>query len=690
MDCKQYDEQLLKLIKNEEEINFFLDMLNKDLWGNHKERKELIDYVVDFCEKNGLDEALAWMFYHLGFHYDEFGNYKKAIELHKISKDIFMNSGNKKGLAYAYNGLLSVYCQNGQYELANQVAISAIDIARELNDSETVVKLLSNVSINYTLAGSYKEAKDLLDYILQVYGVSKFTNAGKIVFYKTLAEVDIILGNYADAYNFLQLGFELNSNNNSNVVASELCKLLGMYYARIGNPTEAENEFAKSCEIASINGYLAEESETLIEWAKFKFDYNFDSQAIKCLEKALKIAQDINIERLVKEASIILYNYYNRNKKFEEALYNLELYLKANKKIQELNNTSYIGRLHVNSAKKEINISKIIHDKTETLFSIGQKILSTFDVKEMIARVFNDILKLIDVDFFSISVYNPDSDELVATKLENGEIIVVDPIKLSKESLFSTYCIRNKKAIVINDIRREYKKYVNDIDHEGRGIDKPISMIFLPIMFKDEILGVVSIQNLKVNEYNDDDIKRLRMISNYIAVSLKNASKYQKMEEAAIYDSLTGFLTKRELIKLSNLQIEKFKKHSTPFCILMIDIDDFKIVNDTYGHVMGDKVLKALGVKIYKLIRSTDFIGRYGGDEFVLICPDTKAETAYKIANRICEAIGSSDFVFDDNISISISLSVGVHEYDDENMSIFNGIDAADAKMYLCKNSKTI
>ncbi len=689
MDCKQYDEQLLKLIKNEEEIDFFREIINEELWQDYKARKELIEYVIDFCEKNDLDEALAWMFYYLGFHYDEFSNYKKAIELHKRSKDIFMDSGNKKGLAYAYNGLLSVYFKNGQHELANQVAISAIDIARELNDTDTVVKLLLNASINYTLAGSSKEAKELLDYILKVYGIDHLSDEGKIVFYKSLAEIDINLGNLDAAYNTLTDAIEMNNRSRSNILASELCKLLGMYYSKIKNIEQAEIEFANSYEIASLNSHPTEACETLIEWAKFRLDYGFDDEAAECLKKALKTAQKINLERLIKDSSILLYNYYNKNKKYEEALFNLELYLKANREIQDLNNTSYIGRLHTKNTNREINLHKILHDKTETLFSIGQKILSTFDVKEMIDRVFTEISKIIETDSFAITVYNQEKDEMLVTRVEFGsKIEVLEPIKVSTSSTFSSYCIKNKKAIIINDVVAEYGKYVNKIIMEDRGVREPISMIFLPIMFRDEILGVVTVQNLKANMYDEDDIKRLRVISNYIAISLKNSTKYQKMEEAAVYDSLTGFLTKRELIKLGNLQIEKFKKSSTPFCILMIDIDDFKSVNDTYGHLIGDRVLKSLGIKIPKLIRSTDFIGRYGGDEFVLVCPDTKIETADKIAARICEAIGSADFIFDDNIVVPIFLSIGVHEFNNENSSFLSGVDAADSQMYLCKNSK--
>lgn len=686
MDCNQYNEQLSKLIKNEDEISFFIDLISKELWGDYKARKELIEYVIDFCKRNGLDEALAWMFYYLGFHYDEFANYKRAIELHKTARDIFMTNGNKKGLATSYNGLLSVYCQNGQYELANQVAISAINIARELKDSGTVVKLLLNASINYTLAGSYKEAKELLDYIYNVYGLDSFNDTGKIIYYKSLAEVNIRLKNFEEAFKSLAYANELNKNS-LNILTSELCKLYGMYYAKIGLVEEAEKEFAESCKIASDNGRLTEECETLIEWGIFRFDYGLNDKAVECLKSALEIAQRINISRLIMDSSKLLYDYYNKNKNYEAALANLELYIKANRKIQELNNTSYIGRLTENS-KNELSLNRIINNKTETLFSIGQKILSTLDVKEMIARVFSDILKIIDVDFFSIIVYNSETDEITITKMEHGMLVSNTPAKVVEGTTFSAYCIRNKKAIIINDIRYEYKKYVDNIILEGRGIDKPISNIFLPIMFRDEILGVVSIQSLKVNAYNEDDIKRLRLISNYIAISLKNAMKYKKIEEAAVYDSLTGFLAKRELIKLGNQQVERFKKNSNIFSILMIDIDNFKIVNDTYGHVVGDKVLKALGKKISSLIRATDFIGRYGGDEFVLICPDTSIEIAEKIADRISEAIDNTSFVIDDGIEVSITISIGVHEYNNDNTSLLNGIEVADSKMYSCKNGK--
>lgn len=687
MDCRQYDEHLAKLIKDEDEISFFCKLFAGEFWTNYKDRKELIDYVIEFCKENSLDEALAWMYYYLAWHNFEFSNYKEAIELHKISKDIFMNADNKRGLTRAYNGLLSVYCQNGQHVLASEVAISAMSIARELGDSVIMMKLLLNSSVNYNLAGASEDAKKILEYIAKSYDYNSLSDLDKIIYNKSLAEVQIRLGDVESGYKSLMHATKIN-NNKSSLISSELNKICALYYWKAERFSEAEVQFSRSCKIASKGNHLLEKCETLIEWAKFKFSYDIDDSAVSLLNNALKIAEKNNFKRIIKDSSMLLYNYFNKIKKFEKALFYLELYLKTDKELQEYNSTNYIGKLYYDSADNETNLYKILHDKAEILFSIGQKILSTLDIKEMMGRVFKDISKLVDLDFFTITVYNPEIDEMVIMGMDNGEINIVKPVKVSTSSSFSAYCIRNKKSIIINNIMYEYKKYVKEIDYLGRGIDKPISNIFLPIMLKDEILGVLSVQSLRSNAYDSDDINRLRVISNYIAISMKNAISYQRVEEAAIYDSLTGFLTKRELIKLGNLQIEKFINSSLPFSILMIDIDNFKIVNDTYGHVVGDKALKMITEVIRYQIRETDFIGRYGGDEFVMISPNTSLEVANKIAKRIGDAIDNREFIIDENIRVYVSVSIGVFEFNNKDMTLLNGIEAADSRMYYTKNSK--
>ena len=687
MDCKQYEKQLLKLLENEDNISFFCDLLDKTLWDDCKARIELIDYVMKFCEKNGLDEALAWMYYHFGWHKYEFSDYKKSIELFKLSKDIFVNNDNKKGLVYAYNGLIAIYCQNGQYELANELGIAGIAISKEINEKELEAKLLLNTSITNILAGSYDYAKEILDYIANTNNFNNLTDLYKIVYNKALAETEINLGNFDEAYKCLKYAVESNNKKGINVFTSELYKLLGCYYGRMAQIDNAEKEFEYSCQVATENNYLFEKCEALIEWAKFKLDYGDNDKAVELLNESIRISNENKFYRIIKNSSIILYDYYYKIKDFKKSLLNLELYLKVDREIKNNNSTSYIGKANSKNQNKEINLYRILHDKTEILSSMGEKIISTLDIKKMITEVNNEINKIVKADFFAITVYNADTDEMIITAIEEKNLNVKPPIKVGTSSTFSAYCIKNKKPVVINDVRVEYKKYVNKISEEGRGVNSPLSIIYLPLIIKDEVVGVMTVQSLKVNAYDTDDVNRLKVIANYIAISIKNAVQYEKMEQVAVYDSLTGFLTKREILKEGNSQSEDFKISLKSFCILMIDIDDFKKVNDTYGHVVGDQAIKMVTQTIARLIRVTDFIGRYGGDEFLLICPNTTMKTAYKIAERIRKTVENTKYTIKENVVINTTLSIGIYEFNDKELTFSDGIKKADSSMYNAKNS---
>jgi diguanylate cyclase (GGDEF)-like protein len=120
----------------------------------------------------------------------------------------------------------------------------------------------------------------------------------------------------------------------------------------------------------------------------------------------------------------------------------------------------------------------------------------------------------------------------------------------------------------------------------------------------------------------------------------------------------------------------------------MMDLDDFKIVNDTYGHVYGDKAMSLIAETMSKCIRNTDYIGRFGGDEFLLICTGTGLEEALYVAERIRKTIQSSIFVLSDEIKVRVTTSLGVHEYDENDNSFTDVVKRADQCLYLAKETR--
>jgi len=162
-------------------------------------------------------------------------------------------------------------------------------------------------------------------------------------------------------------------------------------------------------------------------------------------------------------------------------------------------------------------------------------------------------------------------------------------------------------------------------------------------------------------------------------------SAHKKLKRQAGYDVLTGLLNRASLNDRLELEVAKSVAEQSPLCGMMIDIDYFKTVNDSWGHQAGDMVLGRLGRLFKQQLRRNDHAGRYGGEEFFIILPATKLEDALPIARRIQVAIGAACFDWNDNC-LSITISVGLVEYTaSENLA--HWINRADAALYRAKDN---
>lgn len=166
-----------------------------------------------------------------------------------------------------------------------------------------------------------------------------------------------------------------------------------------------------------------------------------------------------------------------------------------------------------------------------------------------------------------------------------------------------------------------------------------------------------------------------------------NALQNEKQSLSCIIerDELTKVASRSKLLEYLNLNIETSFDENDTFCVAMIDLDYFKAVNDNYGHLIGDKILIAVASRMKQGLRESDMLGRYGGEEFVLIFPHEKIDSAEKILNRICDAIASEPFMVEQH-SIPITISIGVTDYH-KNDSDEDILDRADHALYKAKKA---
>lgn len=215
-------------------------------------------------------------------------------------------------------------------------------------------------------------------------------------------------------------------------------------------------------------------------------------------------------------------------------------------------------------------------------------------------------------------------------------------------------------------------------------LDKARSVLVLPLVRGEQVLGTVTLVSSRAKAYPPAAREMLRVISHQVGVSLQNARMYQSMEERATTDGLTGLTNHRAFQeRLEQLQA-LCERTGQKFSLILTDIDHFKSVNDTYGHPVGDAVLKRVSAIFAQRARKVDIVARYGGEEFVMVLPDTDGEGAAVFANDLREEIAAQSFT-SDNGSFNVTLSLGVAEFPGDGLHRQLLIEKADQALYYCK-----
>ena len=178
----------------------------------------------------------------------------------------------------------------------------------------------------------------------------------------------------------------------------------------------------------------------------------------------------------------------------------------------------------------------------------------------------------------------------------------------------------------------------------------------------------------------------MNVIKSELQIALKNAFAQNKLKYLANFDELTGVMNRRRFNKEFNIQIKKMKQDGVEFSLVMIDLDGFKTINDTYGHNFGDKVLKCFSNLLKSCVRESDVIARLSGDEFIILFRNCPVDMAKERMERITETVASKKLN-----EITMSFSYGICEVRDcDNITSEEAILLADTKMYNCKRSKRI
>lgn len=242
-----------------------------------------------------------------------------------------------------------------------------------------------------------------------------------------------------------------------------------------------------------------------------------------------------------------------------------------------------------------------------------------------------------------------------------------------------TYSVARSGEMIIVEDMRNHPLFVNTPSN-WLG-----SIIGIPLRVGDNVVGVMNLARSSVGGFHESEIQLLKLLSDQAAIAVSNASLHQMVSRQAYSDTLTGLPNRRALDERLEEEVLSARKNNYSFAVIMMDLDGFKIINDTYGHPVGDDVLRLVFGNMARGVRNTDFLARYGGDELTLILSQSDMSSALIVSEKIVEGMKKIKFKLPDGKKLRLGISGGIAIYP---VNARNGPDllrAADAALYKAK-----
>ena len=311
---------------------------------------------------------------------------------------------------------------------------------------------------------------------------------------------------------------------------------------------------------------------------------------------------------------------------------------------------------------------------------IAKAIASCRTVNETLNEIMRQIGQVFTPRNWSLMLRNSSSGDLKFRIVEGQASKTLLGKTIPKGTGIAGWIAENKMPLIIEDVKNDPRFEVSFDDESGF---KTESIIGAPLISHGKVYGVIELINkLEGTQFTSLDLKLLTTITDFAAIAIEKAYYASGIKKLVNIDPLTEVYNRRYFQFYLTKELERIKRTDKNLSLLFIDLDDFKKINDNFGHVTGDRVLKQTAKILKRAARSSDLIFRYGGDEFIVLLPDTASESAERLKNRILESHNQEknsecpDFKF----------SIGIHEAGDENFEDL--LQNVDKEMYMQKFMK--
>jgi diguanylate cyclase (GGDEF)-like protein/PAS domain S-box-containing protein len=297
--------------------------------------------------------------------------------------------------------------------------------------------------------------------------------------------------------------------------------------------------------------------------------------------------------------------------------------------------------------------------RAEALFHTAQSLIATKNVEEVLQEVVDATVMALPADRVMLVTLDQDQRSVHHCVKGGPGAGALMPITFDElwEGLMG-WALREREPVLSPKHAPDPRESVaarQQRDHSGCG-----AVMVAPLHYRGRLLGMLTaIERPDAPDFHTDDLDLLTAMANQAAVAIANAELFHEVNRIAITDELTDLYNRRGFVTMGEREVERSQRTQQPLTAIMVDVDHFKQVNDTYGHTAGDEVLRAIAKRCARNVRAVDILGRYGGEEFAILLPDTDLASAQQIAERLRECIATTP-ISTTSGPISITVSAGI------------------------------
>jgi diguanylate cyclase (GGDEF)-like protein len=328
--------------------------------------------------------------------------------------------------------------------------------------------------------------------------------------------------------------------------------------------------------------------------------------------------------------------------------------------------------------RRQVERLSLFHD-------VGKSLASTLDLQKILQAIMEKISDFFQPDTWSLLMVDEKTNDLYFEIAIGSGSEKLKDVRLQMGEGIAGWVASTGEPLLVEDVKRDphFNPRIDDLTQTNTR-----SVVCVPIKGRERVLGVVELVNcLGKGSFRNDDIPILKNLADYAAIALENARYVQRIHELTITDDCTALYNARHLNFVLDAEIYRSSRYGYEFSVIFIDLDYFKQVNDTHGHLVGSKLLWMIGDVIKGNLRMIDYAFRYGGDEFVVLLPQTPKLSSLLVVRRMKDLLTSKVFFREENLNIKVTASFGVASFPVDGRTRKEILRMADEAMYLVKNT---